>query len=125
MDRASQTKDSSCACFLLLWYLQQLLEEHDDQFDHLLVFLTNFFLWHLQNFVHVQNHCFDHFWRQEVFLVDMELSEQIEFDPSITVAMRQLSQLHEQHHAQKGQLLVLCVENEQRQEVFLQEVPPA
>ena len=55
----------------------------------------------------------------------MELSEQIEFDPSITVAMWQLSQLHEEHHAQKGQLLVLCVENEQWQEVFLQEVPPA
>ena len=67
--------------------------------------------------------CFDYFWRQEVLLVRVELPEEINLDPALTVLVGQLSQLTEEHKAEEGHLLVLVVENVKRQEILLKEVP--
>lgn len=106
---------------VVLGDLQQLLEENDNQFDHLFVFLAAF--WLLKDLVHVHYESFNDFWRQEVLLVDVKLSEEINLDATLAVFVRQLSELAEQHEAQKAHLLILVMENVQRQQVFLKEVP--
>ena len=77
----------------------------------------------LENFVNVHYESFDYFWRQEVLLVRVELPEEINLDPALAVLIGQLSQLTEEHKAEEGHLLVLVMENMQRQEILLKEVP--
>ena len=66
---------------------------------------------------------FDYFWRQEVLLVRVKLAEEINLNSALTVLVGQLSQLTEEHKAEEGHLLVLVMENVQRQEILLKEVP--
>lgn len=77
----------------------------------------------LENLVNVHYESFNYFWRQEVLLVRVELPEEINLDPALAVLVGQLSQLTEEHKAEEGHLLVLVMENMQRQEILLKEVP--
>ena len=62
----------SCAV-VVLWDLEQLLEEHDHKFDHLLVLLTALLL--LQDLIDVHNEGLDDLGRQKVLFVRMQLPE--------------------------------------------------
>ena len=71
----------------------------------------------------MHNESLDSFWRQEVHLVVVKLSEKINLHAAFSLFIGQLSQLDEEHETEEGQLLVLMMEYEQGQQVFLQEVP--
>jgi len=60
-----------------------------------------------------------------MLLVGVQLAEQINLHLAFALLVGQLCQLDHQHQAEKRQLLVLVVENQQRQKVFLKEVPAA
>ena len=102
---------------VVLGDLQELLEQYNDELNHLLVLLRAFFF--LKNFVNVHYESFDYFWRQEVLLVRVKLAEEVNLDSALAVLVRQLRQLTEEHKAEEGHLLVLVVENVQRQEILL------
>ena len=106
---------------VVLWDLQELFKQYDDKLNHLLVLLRPLFF--LENLVNVHYESFNYFWRQEVLLVRVELPEEINLDPALAVLVGQLSQLTEEHKAEEGHLLVLVMENMQRQEILLKEVP--
>lgn len=84
-----------CHAFFPLRDLEQLLEQNDHKFDHLLMLLRSLFF--LEDFVHVEDESFDDFWRQEVLFIRVELAEQINFHPALAVLIGQFSQLHEKH----------------------------
>ena len=86
-----------------------MLEEYNNKLDHLLVLLRLFVF--LQDFIHVLDQCFDYFWRQEVLLVDVKLTENVNLESAVTLLVWKLSQLHKQHQAQERQLFVLVVED--------------
>ena len=73
----------------------------------------------------MHDQCLNYFWRQEVLLVCRQLPEQVYLHLPSAVLVGQLGQLHHEHEAQEGQLLVLVVENQQWEQVLLQEVPAA
>ena len=55
--------------------------------------------------------CLDYFRRQEVLLVDVKLTEDVNLESAVTLLVWKLSQLHKQHQAQERQLFVLVVED--------------
>ena len=77
--------------------LEQLLEEHDHKFDHLLVLLAALLL--LQDLIDVHDQGLDHLGRQEVLLVRVQLPEQVNLDPALALLVGQLCQLTEKHEA--------------------------
>ena len=86
-----------------------MLEEYNHKLDHLLVLLRLFVF--LQDFIHVLDQCFDYFWRQEMLLVDVKLTEDVNLVSAVALFVWKLGQLHKQHQAQERQLFVLVVED--------------
>jgi hypothetical protein len=49
----------------------------------------------------------------------------LDLGPLLALRVGQLGELHQHHHCQKGEFLVLLMEDQNRNQVLLQEVPPA
>lgn len=100
---------------------QQLLEEHDNEFDHLLVLLG--LLLDLQALSQVAHQCADDFGRQERLLVGGQLPHYFNSQGVMAVQGGQICHFDEYHQGQKGEFLVLIMEDDQGQQVFLDKVP--
>ena len=113
LEASLATLQALCSFIVILRDLQQLLKEHDYQFNHLFMLLRA--LLFLEDFIYMHNESFDYFWRQEVLFVCVELTEKVNLDLVVTFLIWQLCQLTEEHQAQERHLLVLVVENMQGQ----------
>ena len=92
---------ASCEAFLGLWDLQKLLEEDDDELEHLVMLLRALLL--LDYLVHMADECLNHlhFWRHEVLHASVELLEKIKFNAAIAILIWQLGKLDTEHEAEE------------------------
>ena len=101
--------------------LQQLLEEDNNELNHLLVLLIPLLL--LQAISEVLHQHLDHLRLGEEALVLPQAFVVLEL--FLAVLGGQFRQLHDYHGRQEGQALVLLVKNQQVQQIFLHQSPLA
>ena len=49
----------------------------------------------------MQNKSLNNFWRQEVLLICVELSKEVNLETTVTFFVRKLGELHKEHEAQE------------------------